>query len=327
MRRLSIIYLFLVLSSLSSQAQKNQTIKCLQPKLNDFTVFAIENILGQNSDYQGMVGAGGHIELTNFFVGKKDKNCLSISAGGDVYLSNILVSSNVESRGAVNVHSADIRGFIKAYNNIKVQDAQVTSFIQTPRKMEVVNASVRSKLKSQPQLSASTDHITKELYELSSYYSAQSNNSRLRPNKNIRDEDFIEIELKKGLNILNLSAQLFKVHKNLFIHGQDTDQLILQIQDEDIELNNLTVHLTGGIEPQQIVWNMAQAKSLFIRNTGHPAHGIPGRILAPFARVQFYEGLISGSIWAHSIDYNHALGPIPSGQVNGDGFNGQQPFE
>lgn len=329
MSRLSGITMITILTGLSLAAwgQKTLTPQCQTPKLKDYTVFTIENIFGQKSDYQGLIGAGGSINLMNFFVGKKESHCLSITAGGDVNLKNILVASNIESQSSVSIHSADIRGYIKSLTQVRVEDAQVNDLVQAPSRIQIISASVKNKLQSRPQLRVRLDSVAQELHNLSNSYSAKSHDPSLRPLKYDRNEDFIEVELKKGLNIVNINQDTFDQHKQLFIHGNANDQLIIQIQGEDITLTDLTVHLTGGIEPQQIIWNMAQAKYLFIRNTGHPAHGLPGRILAPFARVQFYEGLVAGSIWAYAIDYNHHLGSIPSGQVNGDGFNGQQPFE
>lgn len=328
MRKLVILTSFLVLFiSKPVWSHKTSPTKCQTPKLADFTVFTIENIYGQNSDYQGLIGAGGSIELTNFFVGTKLGHCLSLAAGGDIKLKNILLASNIESHQSVNIRSADVRGFIKAGQAVTLSHSKINSFVQSRHKIFLEKAAVRQLIKTQPQFSAPLSAIIQELRDTSNAYSAKSHDPNLRPLLHIKKEDFIELRTKPGFNIVNIDGEKFKQHKQLFVHGGANDQLVLQIQGESVELTDLTVHLTGGIEPHQITWNLAQARYLFIKNTGHPAHGIPGRILAPQARVQFYAGLVAGSIWAYAMDYNHHLGALPSGQVNGDGFNGQQPFE
>ncbi|HRO68132.1 MAG TPA: choice-of-anchor A family protein, partial [Pseudobdellovibrionaceae bacterium] len=124
------------------------------------------------------------------------------------------------------------------------------------------------------------------------------------------------VELGTGTGVVSLSAADFKKGTTLVLKGAPQNHLVINIRGDRVVLDGLNVILEGGLRPSRIRWNFVDAASLFIVRTHDPVLGIPGILMAPFADAQFYEGLITGSLWVRNLLYDPNCGFKRSGQIN-----------
>jgi choice-of-anchor A domain-containing protein len=122
--------------------------------------------------------------------------------------------------------------------------------------------------------------------------------------KQITYKDALTISLRDEKNILHFTSEQMAGIKRLEIRGDKKQKLILNISGQKASLNDLLIDISGDINPSNIVWNFHEATTLDIANTVDQILGIPGRVLAPFAKVVIDQALITGGVFAKSIAVN-----------------------
>lgn len=296
---------------------------CKTPSLHDFTVYSIGNIDVQQSDYQGLTGAGGFVLARNFQFNTNPATCLALTAGGDLGISSAAILGNTESGGTAGINSTGARGDVTAkgafINSSSVRGNLITN--ETPKIQYSGIGGLRKKLKS---LGLRTDHsaIASELEIESAKHSYTSSNNSAKT-----QGDVLVIELKAGENRFTLlNPQTLTEAKTIYILGDASATAVINIPGENIMLESQNVVLDGQIRPSNITWNFYQAKFLHLSHTHNAKLGMPGIVMAPKAVVEFNEALITGALYAG--DIVTSLVPysgLNAGQVNVDPTNPSTP--
>jgi choice-of-anchor A domain-containing protein len=123
-------------------------------------------------------------------------------------------------------------------------------------------------------------------------------------------------------NVTQITVNMAQVKANgeFNLSGSANTLLVVNILDTNVSIFNLGITLSGGLTPQNIIWNFPNATSLFIAYSGMAIYGMPGTFVAPNAAVTFNNARITGALFAKSIlgkaDHQDCSGVV-SGQVNG----------
>lgn len=272
---------------------------CYLPTLESFAAYAIGDMDVRFSDHEGLSGAGGNLNAENFLFEGRAENCLALSVGGSLFFRDGTAGNSIEAQQVsltrVNVAKGTSGSLLAGtYHNAKARRVQLS-------RLSVNHA----------QLAADLIYSSKVL---------NSWNDTLTP---VRDGSLYTVVLNNGTGVVSFQASDFQVGTTLIIKGRPENHLVINIRGDRVILDGLNVRLEGGILPSSIRWNFVDATFLYIVRTHDPVLGIPGVLLAPCADAEFYEGLITGSLWVRNLYYHPARGLKHSGQINK--YNRQAP--
>lgn len=297
--------------------------------LNRFSVFTEESIQYRASDFEGPVAAGGSVSVERFrFAGSG-----GLEIGGDFSLKNGGIDHNRVSVGgqsllqgmawgpgrwtggvAVLLKDGNLNGTVHTkLMNIALRNGNLTGTVK-----EIVPMSAKESLELQQSLEARNEARAEEMRELSAGYATMSEST----------PEFVDGELRFRSDIpcraFKIEAAQLKPGRILRFLGKGN--IIVNVYGDTAELVDIG---TRGAREGQVLWNFPEAESLLIARSGSSepgrdgrALGIAGSVLAPLAKVYFYQGLITGSLWARALDGNHDSAEIPGGQVNLGRFAG-----
>lgn len=296
---------------------------CKTPSLHDFTVYSVGNIDVQQSDYQGLTGAGGFVMARNFQFNTNPATCLALTAGQDLGISSAAILGNTEAGGTAGINSTGARGDVTAkgafINSSSVRGNLITT--ETPKVQSSGIGGLRKKLKS---LGLRTDHaaISNELQieSVKHSYTASNNTATVQ-------DDALVFELKSGENRFTLlNPKALTEAKTIYILGDASSSAVINIPGDSIMLESQNIIIDRNIRPSNITWNFYQATYLHLSHTHNAKLGMPGIVMAPKAVVEFNEALITGALYAGEIVTS--LTPyttLNAGQVNVDPTNPSTP--
>lgn len=296
---------------------------CKTPSLHDFTVYSVGDIDVQQSDYQGLAGAGGFVLARNFQFNTNPATCLALTAGGDIGISSAAILGNTETGGTAGINSTGARGDLTAkgafISSSSVRGNLITA--ETPKIQSSGIGGARKKLKS---FGLRTDHsaIASELQIESAKHSYTASNNSVTV-----QGDALVFELKAGENRFTLlNPQTLIAAQTIYILGDASASVVINVPGDSIILKNQNIVIDRNIRPSNITWNFYQAKFLHLSHTHNAKLGMPGIVMAPKAVVEFNEALITGALYAGEIVTS--LTPYTSlnaGQVNVDPTNPATP--
>lgn len=286
---------------------------CKNPTLHDFTVYSIGNIDVQQSDYQGMTGAGGFILARNFQFNSNPANCLAVAVGGDLGINSAAINGNTEAGGTAGINSTGARGDVVATDAF-INSSNVRGNVVTVKPLRVQYSGIGGSRKRSARISLRADHsqISNELRLESSYLKYQTPNNSIK----IQGSDVV-IALKPGANILTfLRPADLNNAKRIFITGDASSTAVINIPGDQIILDGQDVILSSQVRVSNITWNFHETSFLQITHTHNGKLGMPGIVMAPNALVVFNEALITGALYAGEIVTNMTDSTLNAGQVN-----------
>lgn len=241
---------------------------CQVKSIFDLAAYGSESVKGINLKSNGSIGSGAQVHLS-----KSDIDNSSCKA--------------IVSAGSITLIDSTISGPIEGPNN----------------KLSLQNTKVVDTLKPTGKVSKSLDanKLRIELFDISkkSFSKKQTESLKL-----IRYKESLTVSLKSVENVLTISSEALLKIKNLEIRGRADQTLIINVTGDSAVLNLESIDLSGTIGASRIIWNFGQAKTLVAKNSLDQIVGVPGRILAPGANVKIENALISGGVYAKSIEFN-----------------------
>lgn len=282
---------------------------CVSPGLSDYLVYATEGITANASDYEGLVGSGGSVALTNFKVLGKAETCLAITSLGGVSVSDGSVDLGIETTGAVNLQRMRAASIVASNLRIAIRDASIDGKAYAPDLIKTNASTNGGYQRAYITMHANHAEIPSQMASLSEGWKitapagtkvSVSNGQKI-------------VEVRDTVSVLNVDQTFFRSGSFTVIKGDSSKLLVVNVDGQLATLRDFHIYLEG-MDPSQVLFNFHQAQSLTIRNTGNGVEGLPGSVLAPNAELNFAEGLITGQVLVKRI--NAPMKGERSGQVN-----------
>jgi choice-of-anchor A domain-containing protein len=312
--------LFLVLLTLSAGVSA-QT-------LSHFSVFSTNNITYDRSDFEGNVAAT-KIKVTDFLFNNSEvlasqsleqvRGAIkgTVKSGYGIWLLNTSVQSNKEillTSDVMNIDMSSVAGYVRTnWLNIPTNSMGFPSSAVLGKKGFSRSAAQVLKTKIETTLA----DVTSEMIEMSkSCHDMEAKDAEVVGNKIMVNAN------EYYYTAVNISADEINRYKNVVINGTGIkNSLIINVSGENIDFTNIGFEVKN-ISPDQIIWNLFEAKTLNIYHSGSSelyngrAIGFPGTVLAPTAVTKFYEAVITGNLWVNNLDGSNSNTKIHGGQVN-----------
>ena len=303
----SLITTVLALSSLNVYGSSDL---CKIKDLKEVVVFTTTSIEGLHSDFQGTVVAGGDVYLQNFYLNKT--KCLSLISSGIATMAYGSVEHGIEGMNGVTILKTGANGPVRSNGDVTLKNSGADVVI-APKRPATISSGIGSFEKRKIDPTANVEELNTQMHNMSA---ENFSLARTSEPKIINGE--IIIEANTYLNVVSIDADKNPIKKNetFVIRANIGQKVIINVKGKSIELRGTNVVLDGSVTPADIVWNFVDAESMFIMNTADGVFGIPGTVLAPNASVEFYEGLITGALYARSIIYVDPTDTIKTGQIN-----------
>lgn len=265
---------------------------CYTPRLQDFSAYATGSMDVRNSDHEGLSGAGRDLFAEHFLFEGRREQCQALSVAGLLDFRDGTAGESIEA-GEARLTRVNLR----RGRSESVRPGLYRSSKAPKGRIQFLNV----------------DHAALERELISASRQMGDWPATLTPQ--IRGS-VLTIQLGSGTGVASLSAVELKPGTTLVLKGVPQNFVVLNIRGSRVVLDGLNVILEGGIHASRIRWNFVDATSLFIVRTHDPVFGIPGVLMAPHANTQFYEGLITGSLWVKNLVYDPDCGFRNSGQIN-----------
>lgn len=240
--------------------------------LLDLQAYFSDEMNIRNSDIQGDTFVGGNVHLKNFTI------------NGDLSVVGHVSAKDGTITGHTLVNSADL---------IKVGHRSI-------KRNQSANLYTRA-VKYQDQMFK----LSKTLMEMP---------SNIHPKI---DSGTISITADHELSVVSLSAIELKEAYKLTLKGDGNSFLVINIDNEKLdraEFFRMTLELEG-ILPKNVIYNFHNAQNLLLGMVGPVERtygtGIQGTLIAPYASVKFFMGVIDGGLYAHTLEEG-----LPTGQVD-----------
>lgn len=333
------IILFSLLSCLSQSAfaavtapAAGSAAKCpLYYHLKDFTFYSLGDASVRLSDFQGLTGSSQEFyALSNFTVNGSPSNldCLALSSGSNILISTSAVIGSVESTGQIKEVRSSVQGSLKA-QLVSMVDAYVQKYIYSSSTPKYNGQSYTRQWKQ------STAALTVDHTQIFSEAIALKNKLNAMPKAEVDCQTISSHKFDQSPSVVIDSEELSSC-KTIILKASSKTKVTIHVDGSSVELIGLNVKLQGGLTPGQVVWNFSNLTDLFISNTASAYPGMPGHVFAPAATVEFYNGLITGSLVTGSLvykEFDSRVGkvnpnePNHTGQINSPVDGGHLPYD
>lgn len=227
---------------------------------NDYSIFMFDHLTIQNTDCTGRIAVGGNAEFTSYGVanGIKDVSIPSLVVGGNLKFTNGSVNGPVHVGGSANVSGA---GFsCSAYNPAK--DINFTN--------------VENELLAK---STAWSKLTTHIGSIKDYY-----------------KEFTLTGTYSDYNVFNLTSQQLSDCTHLYIDAPKESTVLVNVSGPTCRFANFHIDPSNNLPSNNIIYNFADATSLYIYGTS-----VEGSVLAPKAAIGF-AGDINGNLIGNSLD-------------------------
>ena len=290
----------------------------------NFSAYAKDSILYDSSDIQGLMAAS-LIKLKDF--GHMNDQELSVGVPRStygIYADQLKVKKAFLKRAAYASQSIEIKdtGFNGKFNTPKLTGNN-GGYNTIPWYNRPLNNPLEIS-SAWENMILDTLNIAQASYPVQLYPTmTASSGPRLLASSNCEQNNavyYYQIDKLINMRIENNCSNNKKPYFVFIVKGKDIDFIALNIE------------ISRNIKPEQILFVFPEARNLklqasgssFIQPTIHTTYGVPGSFLAPFANLEFKNGLVTGALYAKNIWASPECGVMngPGGQVNFSLFTG-----
>ena len=300
-----------------------QTLACRVPGLYDYAFVSLSDADLRRSDHQGLSAARGEVTAEDFLFEGREGYCGGLDIGESGSLLRVESRLDVTVGGGLGLRSSGLRGRLYVDDALDSVEASVA-------KGTVVRGAVRQQ-RSQLRVARGSRPERPSWYGLRSKAYHDSRSFLMDQRSVVVPVERSEQEIRIVLDSNDYSRVFLKgedlEERNIVIQGSARDKVVINVTGSpSIFWLGRRVTLIRGIGPGNILWNFPDTTRLLIAHTKDAVYGIPGTVLAPFAEVQFYEGLITGELIAGAVIFDHQcwFGKA-SGQINRGPWAGDEP--
>ena len=259
--------------------------------------------------------------VTNAFVQNKNVCLLDLQAyfSQDMVINNSDIQGDTFVGGDANLNYFEINGHIAVRNYLTASHGTIVgksyagssdfSFVGKRR-----HKNVRSN-----KLNDLNELFKKQMLDLSAELSTLETNTQSSYVNGI-----VEINAREKVNIVSLPAITLKEAYQLTLRGNEDSLLIINIDSSNQDKSQffrMTLEL-DTIRPENIIYNFYNAKTLTLGMVGPLERtygtGIQGTIIAPYADINFFMGVIDGGLYGRSLIHTRPTGQIDPLKVKSD---------
>lgn len=295
----SITYLLFLISFLSVSKNNAYAADCeMLPQPQDYLVCSGSDLTYHESDFQGPACAVGNVSVSNFALDSKfSTNCNSWTVGGNYTQENGSMDGTLTAGGDVTLNRTIASGKVKSGGNFYSHDAHVLGGTQP------IDAAIAK------------DNVKKswQFFEDQSKIMAAK-----KANSKSKTSDGVTTFAAHGNNqIFDIKSKDISETKVVKLDGTCSTPFIINVRGDDVVISKIDFQISPRLKTciGQIFFNFPDAKSIVLNKSGggsatpdEKALGVPGTILAPLAKLDFTDGLVTGGVFAGNI--------VGSGQVN-----------
>jgi choice-of-anchor A domain-containing protein len=274
-----------------------------------FNVFSTGNIIYIASDFKGVAGAVGNVDMSHFSLAIMDQNPYALHAGGTVNYTQGTVWGSIEAAGNITLGNVGVYGDVNSggtvsntaggniYGNVNAQSITLDSHMP-------VSGSKNAGVSYTPYV---------DLGAVSSYFKDFSSDiSKLAANNTYNNSyGALSANLISGVNVITIYSATLKSAYSFTVNGPADAILYINVPGTDVVLDSTNWYYNGGIAPSDVLLNYFNASSLDLSG------GNTVNILAPHAHTNFSSGLVTGNLIVGDLDCG--------GQVNLGHFESEVP--
>jgi choice-of-anchor A domain-containing protein len=232
----------------------------------DYLVFSEQDIQFNDSDFQGLTGAGRDAQFSGFLIRQSDPTvcqALIVGRNGGMF-------------------SGSIEGSVEAGSSFRQRDASVDGRVRQGLALGDVNA-----------LADAAEFFREQSAQLSS----------LRATKGPETiAEGLLLSDSHAISVFSLSAADFTSHSVVTIDGSPNQIVIVNLHGSSVSISGMDIELEGGIKPESVIFNFPETTDLTITASGSQEYGIPGTILAPAASTHFSNDRITGGLYVGNLE-------------------------
>lgn len=270
----------------------------------DYLVFSRGDILYSQSDFQGITGAGGNIQLSGFQVRNpvSEKQCPSLISAQSVQISDASVENGgIHAGGSIALSRVRVEGDLRAYGKVTTSETSYISKKTSGTELVAVSG-----------VSTAADFFIKSSALFASWPATNTV-------EQVNTIGHVRYTGKSGAyTVYHQTNDEFSKGRLISLSGPADSYIVINISGAAGTITFQDLKLEGGIGLGHVIINFYQATLLTIQKSGDISYGIPASILAPYAATTFVDGLISGGLYVGSLCGN--------GQVNPGKFLAWQPI-
>jgi choice-of-anchor A domain-containing protein len=277
---------------------------------HSYLVFSLNSIQAVSGDFQGLTGAVGSIDVTDFAFQNQNSNiCANVVSGGSLRVfRGGSDGGNVESGQNVCIDLGHVyRGEVVTGTRASCGDEEEFSCSN----MDGSDCSIKNR-KISPNVAV--------LENVANSYVQKSIACELAPNQisptpgntlGTSGELLFEHSSCNPVQVFHVSKAQMTAATGMHFHGNGlgAELFVVNIDGDSVNLDNLEFEL-DGVDAGQIILNFPSAKSVVIAHTPFNNDlGLAATVLAPNAKLNLTAAKITGGVYVGDIQAVH-------GQVN-----------
>lgn len=277
--------------------------------VTDFNIYVKDSIAYSSSDFQGVTGAGNSITLTHFSI-------LDLLEQAPTKSKASVVTKRFELTNG-NVFHGDVVAQDSTYlTNAQVLNGEIYSRYIDIQQGGFSRGPYANTNYNFPNLNLYSEQIDETLTELESLETIAR-----RPSKFGSFQSFSARTDGKLINVFKADNLVGNI---LFDAGNDSREYFIVLLNNayETQIKNKYFKLINGAKAENILLVYLNPGKLTLSTSGtgmgDTRTGIPASIFAPKADIHFYNGLLTGAIFANSL--SGLSGNYTGGQINNGQF-------
>jgi len=297
--------------------------------IDGYNLFLSGNLTYYKSDVEGRVAVKGDVKLNNFSIGLEAADSqFSLVAGGDIVAGDIdgiigggsVNNGGIFSSGKVDLAHTAVNGDLYACGDVHINETSVAGNLKSCGSVTRENSSVTGT--EQETLSNLDPPIDFDDISLSEIEEAILNYSYNSPVIDLALQESGEILAsfeEPGTYRVDVNATDLENTWGLKVKASRGSTVVINVkndlrgnQNDALTIANKAFELSGGLTSQDILFTLTGFDEVVINHVG-----ILGSILAPEARINFYEGVMEGNLMAMNLEGGeNTVNGVHGGQIN-----------
>ena len=282
---------------------------------NKYSLIVGGNLTAEDGQVEkGSVYVGGDVNLTRVTINPYSDPNIELSSKRNVNLTELTLKSNVKAYGDLKVKKAAIEKNAYSKGDVYLTKATVKGNVYTKGKVIYNNAGIEG------QIIKDDSFVVNSPFDFSAVNLKTISNNLYKDGIDLLDSDNdknITIKLdKSGVYYYDIKASIFESISQFFIDAPSQTTIIINVIDDldSITIADKDFRISGGITSDDILYNFIDDEDGNLDlDLNH--FGLLGSILAPDGDIEFYEGVLTGSIMARNFTLP-GIGTFNSGQIN-----------